>query len=67
MEVRFLAPQLAVATARNKWGQGGLELYTRDSVVMANKDGAWRIVQFQSTTMNPEVVNGDRADFGVPK
>ena len=52
MEVRCLAPHVAVATAKTKWGP---ELHTRDSFVMAKRGGAWKIVHFQSTTMHPSM------------
>jgi uncharacterized protein (TIGR02246 family) len=64
MEVRSLAPQVAVATATMKlWP----EFYTRDSFVMAKRGGAWKIVHYQSTEMLPGMAKRDRPDFGVTK
>jgi len=74
MEVRSLAPQVAVATAKMKFGQGlslfgqeGPEFHTRDSFVMAKRGGAWKIVHFHSTILHPNVAKGDRPDFGVTR
>ena len=64
MEVRSLAPQVAVATATMNWWP---EFYTRDSFVMAKRGGAWKIVHYQSTEMLPGMAKRDRPDFGVTK
>ncbi len=64
MEVRSLAPQVAVATATMNWWP---EFYTRDSFVMAKGGGAWKIVHYQSTEMLPGMAKRDRPDFGVTK
>ena len=64
MEVRSLAPQVAVATAKTRWGP---ELHTRDSFVMAKRAGSWKIVHFHSTTIHPDVAKHDRPDFGVTR
>lgn len=56
MEVRFLAPQLAVATARMRFGQESEESHTRDTFVMANRGGAWTIVHFHSTPINTTTI-----------
>ena len=65
MEVRSLAPQVAVATV--KMNQGGAEFYTRDSFVMAKRGGAWKVVHLHSTTIHPDVAKKDRPDFGVTR
>jgi uncharacterized protein (TIGR02246 family) len=67
MEVRFLAPQLAVATARMRSGQVGQEFHLRNSFVMAKRGGSWKIVHFHSTTILPIIVKNDRPDFGLPR
>ena len=67
MEVRSLAPQVAVATVTMKDGQEGSGFHTRDSFVMAKRGGAWKIVHYQSTTMLPGMAERDRPDFGVTK
>ena len=67
MEVRSLSPQVAVATAKMKYGQEGSEFHTRDSFVMARRGGAWRIVHFHSTVIDPTVAEHDRPDFGVTR
>jgi uncharacterized protein (TIGR02246 family) len=67
MEVRSLAPQVAVATAKMKYGQKGSEFHTRDSFVMAKRGGAWKIVHFHSTVIHPDVAAHDRLDFGVTR
>ena len=67
MEVRSLAPQVAVATATMKFGQEDPWLHTRDSFVMAKRGGAWKIVHYQSTEMLPGMAKRDRPDFGVTK
>jgi uncharacterized protein (TIGR02246 family) len=67
MEVRFLAPQLAVATARMRSGQDGQAFHSRNSFVMAGSGGAWKIVHFHSTTILPIIVKNDRPDFGLPR
>ena len=64
MEVRSIAPQVAVATATMNWWP---EFYTRDSFVMAKRGGAWKIVHYQSTEMLPGMAERDRPDFGVTK
>ncbi len=63
MEVRSLAPQVAVATVKMK----DPDFHTRDSFVMAKRGGAWKIVHFHSTTIHPDVAKNDRPDFGVTR
>jgi uncharacterized protein (TIGR02246 family) len=67
MEVRFLAPQIAVATARIRSGQVGQDFHVRNSFVMAMRGETWKIVHFHSTTILPMVVKNDRPDFGLPR
>ena len=67
MEVRSLAPQVAVATVTMKFSHVGQEFHNRDSFIMAKRGGAWKIVHYQSTTMLPDMAKRDRPDFGVTK
>ena len=67
MEVRCLAPQVAVATAKIWHGPEISELHRLDSFVMAKSGGAWKIVHFHSTVINPDVAKHDRPDFGVTR
>ena len=61
VEVRAIAPNVAVAVAQMWFGRGLIppsieipEVRTRGSFVMAKRDGVWKIVHFQNTTIDPE-------------
>jgi uncharacterized protein (TIGR02246 family) len=61
VEVRPIAPNVAVVVAQMWFGHGlipsGIEIpevRTRGSFVMAKRDGVWKIVHFQNTTIDPE-------------
>jgi len=67
MEVRSLAPQVAVATVKMKFGQEGSVFHERESFVMAKRGGAWKIAHFHSTVIHPSVAEHDRPDFGMTR
>jgi len=66
IEVRSIAPQVAVAVVKMKFGAGLIpsgkeipELHTRGSFVMAKREGIWKIVHFQNTTIDPDAEKND--------
>jgi uncharacterized protein (TIGR02246 family) len=61
VEVRPIAPNVAVVVAQMWFGRGLIppsvevpEVRTRGSFIMAKRDGAWKIVHFQNTTIDPD-------------
>jgi uncharacterized protein (TIGR02246 family) len=60
VEVRSIAPDVAVAVATMKFappmipGETIPEMRTRGSFVGVKRDGIWKIVHFQNTTINEE-------------
>ena len=60
VEVRSIAPDVAVAVATLKGGPASMpgvtipEHRVRGSFVAVKRDGVWKIVHFQNTTINEE-------------
>jgi len=61
VEVRSLGPDVAVAMAQMWFGRGLIppsmelpEVRTRGSFIMVKRNGGWKIVHFQNTTIDPD-------------
>ena len=70
VEVRSLAPDVAVAVARMKFeralvpsGHEVPELRTRGSLIMAKRGEGWKIVHFYNTTIDPDAEKNDPATW----
>jgi uncharacterized protein (TIGR02246 family) len=66
IEVRPIAPQVAVAVAIMKYGEGEIPavgktpaVHLRVSVVMVQREGAWKILQLHEAGILPVVEDND--------
>lgn len=74
--IRSIAPTVAIAVATMHWGPShdphfpwATAAKSRASFTMVKRDGVWKIVHFQNTTIDPKSENDDLpkfADTGFP-